>query len=210
MEQTDVHNALAMMLVLLVLVLHRSAGQTRDILRENIAMSYSLNYRATHDPLVALLNRREFKNRFDTVQDQMAKDEIQAIIFIDLNNFKMLNDTYGHQAGDEALVEVSNIIRNSIRRSDVAARFGGDEFVIFMRASGLSDIEAVGQKIIDSIDLYTMPKSNPDAKLGASLGIAYTSNSGVSFETLLKVADQACYKAKKAGLDVPYSKLLEV
>ena len=205
-EQTDVHNALALMLGLLVMVMLRAARQTRDTLRENIIMSYTLNYRATHDPLVALLNREEFQRQFEVTKGEMAEGDVQAIIFIDLNNFKTVNDTYGHQAGDEALVEVSNIIRSLIRKSDIAARFGGDEFIILMRARDLSDIEAVGQKIIDNIALYAEHKSTPNADLGASLGIGYTTDAETPFDILLRVADQACYKAKRDSLTVPFLK----
>ena len=202
-EQTEVHNALAFMLCLLVLVLYRAARQTRNTMHDNIIMSYSLNYRATHDPLVALLNREEFRKQFEQAQYDIAKDDKQAIIFIDLNNFKVVNDTYGHQAGDEALIEVSNIIRNSIRKSDIAARFGGDEFIILVRAEDLSDIVSVGQKIIDSIELYAAAKGSASIDLGASVGVGYSDNSNVMFDALLKASDQACYQAKRDRLRTP-------
>lgn len=191
------HNALAIMLLLLVIILLRAASQTRNVMRENIDMSYSLKYRATHDVLVPLLNRDEFKKRFEQLQAQPAGNQLTAMIFIDLDNFKALNDTFGHQAGDQALLEVSDVIRASIRQHDLAARFGGDEFIILIRANEIDNALVVGEKILMAISQFSENREHSLKKLGASLGIAYTDNANVGFEELLKHADQACYTAKR-------------
>lgn len=196
-EGTAVHNALAIMLLLLVIILLRAASQTRNVMRENIDMSYSLKYRATHDVLVPLLNRDEFKKRFEQLQAQPAGNQLTAMIFIDLDNFKALNDTFGHQAGDQALLEVSDVIRASIRQHDLAARFGGDEFIILIRANEIDNALVVGEKILMAISQFSENGEHSLKKLGASIGIAYTDNANVGFEELLKHADQACYTAKR-------------
>jgi len=203
-EGTEVHNALSIMLTLLVVVMNRAAQQTRDTMLDNINMSYSLNYRATHDALVALLNREEFRKRFEESSPLLASTQVQTIIFIDLDNFKTVNDTYGHQAGDQALIQVGNVIRNSIRKSDIAARFGGDEFIILLRPDRIEDAIAVGQKILDAIDQFQHHQDQSINALGASIGIGYSSGAEVTFDALLKAADLACYKAKRENATQPY------
>lgn len=199
LEYTEVHTTLSVMLCLLILIMLRSAKQTREILTDNFDMAYSLHYRATHDGLVGLLNRDEFQNIFakDALVNAASDSEsVTSIIFIDLDNFKTLNDTFGHQAGDEALIKVGEIIRSSIRKSDIAARFGGDEFMILIRSASVEQAEMIAQKILNKIKAFQHELDHSDAILGASMGIGFSNAADVEFETLLKAADQACYKAK--------------
>jgi diguanylate cyclase (GGDEF)-like protein len=93
----------------------RAAEHYRNVMIENIEMTHSLHYRATHDGLVGLLNRDEFKNIFNSTATNTHKITT-SIIFIDLDNFKTLNDTFGHQAGDDALIKISDIIRSAAIR----------------------------------------------------------------------------------------------
>lgn len=201
-QNTEVHSALAIMAVLLVIVLFRAAQQTRDTMLDNINMSYSLNYRATHDSLVPLLNREEFRNQYERISSQARKSDagqdITALLFVDLDNFKLVNDNFGHDAGDQALLQVSDIIRASIRKSDIASRFGGDEFMILIRTNELNDVMAVANKILTAIGQFEK-SDHTTAALGASIGIAYSTQAKTSFSDLFKLADQACYRAKRQG-----------
>lgn len=198
LEETEAHLITAAMLCLLMLIMLRAAMQYRNAMIENIEMTYSLHYRATHDGLVGLLNREEFKNIFDsTVILTKINNTTTSIIFIDLDNFKTLNDTFGHQAGDEALIKIGEIIRSSLRQSDTAARFGGDEFMILIQSETVDQAKVVAQKIIDKISTFQQ-KLKHDTKLGASIGIGY-SNKNRKFDNLLCAADQACYQAKSGG-----------
>jgi len=200
LEDTQVHSTLAAMLCLLILVMVRAGNQTQKIMIDNIYMSQSLRYRATHDGLVDLLNREEFQNEFSKlVANEPTDGSVVSLIFIDLDNFKMLNDTYGHQAGDDALIRIGDIIRNSIRKSDTAARFGGDEFMILIRSKSIEEPNAVAKKILHKIDLFQQSMKETSAGLGASIGIGYSKNTDISFNRLLRVADQACYRAKDSG-----------
>jgi diguanylate cyclase (GGDEF)-like protein len=200
MEQTEAHNALAFMLGLLAVIMLRAAKQTRDIMIENFDLSHSLKYRATHDGLVGLLNRDEFRNVFiDEVTTAPYSGETVSIIFIDLDNFKSLNDTCGHQAGDEALIEVGRIIRQSIRKSDIAARFGGDEFMILLRSDSVQDAIVVGEKILHTIQQFQQQLNQPGVNLGASVGIGFSARERIGFDELFETADRACYQAKNAG-----------
>jgi len=198
-EGTEVYQAVSIMLILLVVVMHRTARQTEVAMVSNIEMSFSLRYRATHDTLVSLLNRDEFQNLYDEKQSQQNDEHINTLMFIDLDNFKQLNDILGHHAGDDALRKVGDIIRASIRKTDIAARFGGDEFMICLHTDQIDDAVIIGDKILSAIrDFGTglIPGGSP---LGASVGIGYTTNPDLSYTDLLKVADQACYRAKREG-----------
>ena len=200
LEGTEVHMVVAAMLCLLMLIMLRAAEQSRQIMIDNIYMSQSLRYRATHDSLVDLLNREEFQKEFYRRTQQNAESpKLIAIIFIDLDNFKLLNDTLGHQAGDEALIRIGNIIRTSIRQTDVAARFGGDEFMILIESDSLEKTHSVAEKIKHQIDLFQQSFNDKNLSFGASMGIGYAEHRHGNFESLLKAADKACYKAKHSG-----------
>jgi diguanylate cyclase (GGDEF)-like protein len=200
LEGTEVHMVVAAMLCLLMLIMLRAAEQSRQIMIDNIFMSQSLRYRATHDSLVDLLNRDEFQKEFHRLMQQIdRKPKLIAMIFIDLDNFKLLNDTLGHQAGDEALIKIGNIIRKSIRQSDIAARFGGDEFMILIQADSLDQARAVAEKIRLKIEFFQQSFNDINLAFGASMGIGYAEHHQCRFDSLLKAADRACYKAKHSG-----------
>ena len=159
-----------------------------------------LHHMAHHDVLTGLLNRLSLKGRMDQALATARRDGSRvAVMFIDLDRFKVINDTLGHHIGDELLIEVAERLRQSVRDSDVVARLGGDEFVIML--SGIdhsSSVALVAEKLvfgvghpyqIDGHDLYTSP----------SIGIAIFPTDGNDGETLMKNADAAMYHAKTAG-----------
>ena len=205
-ESTDVHIAIAALLVLLSLVLFVSASKLRAVFSENIQMSQTLHYRATHDVMVNLLNRHEFENEFNNLMARTSAasgvnppTNILSFIFIDLDNFKSLNDTFGHQTGDQALIDIAGMIRNSIRKSDIAARFGGDEFMILLQSASVQDAQSVAENILTKINQFRVDLDQGDISLGASIGIGYTTMKQISFEKMLSAADKACYEAKSRG-----------
>ncbi|MDP2880858.1 MAG: EAL domain-containing protein [Azonexus sp.] len=159
-----------------------------------------LHHIAHHDVLTGLLNRLSLKGRMDQALATARRDGSRvAVMFIDLDRFKVINDTLGHHMGDELLIEVARRLRESVRDSDVVARLGGDEFVIML--SGVdhtSSIALIAEKLVLSVghsyqiggyDLYTSP----------SIGIAIFPTDGLDGETLMKNADAAMYHAKAAG-----------
>jgi diguanylate cyclase (GGDEF)-like protein len=198
-EGTEIYQATAIMLILLVVVMHRAARQTETAMVSNLEMTFSLRYRATHDTLVSLLNRDEFENVFKEKQTQHRNNTLNTLMFIDLDNFKKLNDTLGHHAGDDALKKVGEIIRTSIRKSDIAGRFGGDEFMVCLHTDDINDAIGIGDKILSAIREFSSQLESPECELSASIGIAYTSNTNISYNSLLKLADEACYQAKNDG-----------
>ena len=198
-EATEVHYGLTAMMVLLLIVMINAANQSRNILLDNFRMTESLQYRATHDGLVGLLNRHEFEKRFNTFMNSTNDEVITSMIFIDLDNFKVLNDSYGHQEGDKALIKIGEIIRHSIRKSDTAARFGGDEFMIFIQSDSAQEAKKVANKILDKINHFQNTMKETPSVLGASIGIAFTKGNKTTYEDMLRAADQACYEAKSNG-----------
>jgi diguanylate cyclase (GGDEF)-like protein len=159
-----------------------------------------LHHIAHHDVLTGLFNRFSLKGHLDQALAASRRDGSRvALLFIDLDRFKVINDTLGHHVGDELLIEVAHRLQETVRDSDVVARLGGDEFVIMLTGIDHSSaIALVAEKLvfnvgrsyqIGGLDLYTSP----------SIGIAIYPTDGVDGETLMKNADAAMYHAKMAG-----------
>ena len=189
--------ALCLMLLFFLLVMRKTGRQNHSIIHDNLVLTYKMQYRATHDTLVNLLNREEFENQFET---RLAKTRHGvAILFIDLDNFKQLNDQLGHRAGDDALVQVANIIRTSIRHDDIAARLGGDEFVVTLLLDDPQEAMQIAQTILMGVGAITFPGKHDFKGLGTSIGIGFHHNNQIPFSKLLHIADLACYESKAKG-----------
>jgi diguanylate cyclase (GGDEF)-like protein/PAS domain S-box-containing protein len=160
---------------------------------------------AYYDTLTQLPNRRLFMNRLDqAISASHRSSQHGALLFMDLDNFKILNDTKGHDVGDMLLVEVANRLRLCVRETDTVARLGGDEFVILLQDLSSSEILAgnqvrvVGQKIIEAINAPYILKQH-EHHTSPSIGACLFRERGVSADELLKRADTAMYQAKAAG-----------
>lgn len=159
-----------------------------------------LEWRATHDQLTRLPNRGLLLDRLERrLSDEPSTPgwPQTALLFVDLDHFKVVNDTLGHEAGDELLVVVADRLRRAIRRGDTVARFGGDEFVVM--AAGLESRDAaerLAERIAEALSNPVVLAAGPVA-ISASIGIAY--DDGLTPEALLRDADAALYRAKEAG-----------
>lgn len=159
-----------------------------------------LEKKANHDALTGLPNRELFFERTEVSISQASRHRRNlAIIFLDIDHFKNINDTFGHQAGDSVLIEFSNRIRSCLREEDIASRYSGDEFTIAL--SETDDIEAVksvAQRIVNSL---SKPGTYDGKEIEAtvSMGIALYPGDGVELAQLIKKADSAMYLAKKSG-----------
>jgi diguanylate cyclase (GGDEF)-like protein/PAS domain S-box-containing protein len=171
---------------------------------QNITESYllaeQLTYQACHDPLTELINRREFERRLVLLINRAKSESSEhALMYIDLDQFKVVNDTCGHVAGDELLKQLSHIMQDHIRQSDTLARLGGDEFGVLIESCSLEDSLRLANKIRESIEESRFVWEDKHFALGISIGvIPIDAQSGDSTE-LLKAADAACYAAKDAG-----------
>jgi diguanylate cyclase len=156
----------------------------------------ALEYEAAHDPLTRLPNRREFTNR---LARELAQGKSNVILFCDLNEFKAINDRFGHSAGDQILVEVAQRLRGCVRAHDVVSRFGGDEFLILLTDVRAADVDTVSQCLTAALD---NPVDLPGARvsIGASIGIAAAAEQADP-EELIRQADHAMYQAKRAEQD---------
>ncbi|HEY0181513.1 MAG TPA: EAL domain-containing protein [Rhodopila sp.] len=170
-----------------------------DVTEQRMAHA-QVEHLAHHDGLTGLANRVELRQRIsEIVGADRSEGTFDALIMIDLDGFKGVNDTLGHDAGDQVLIEVSRRIKSLVRATDVAARFGGDEFAIL--ATGLrqcEDVVPLVERILRRLGDPVQMKSQ-QVRVGASLGIAFHPQDGQDIDTLFKHADIALYSAKAAG-----------
>ena len=193
---------------IVVLVTLFAAGNARQILRERKARweaeqraITALEHRALHDPLTGLPNRDLFFDRLEQAMAMSKRDSAAfAVLMIDLDGFKSINDTFGHQVGDAVLREVAGRLRSAVRETDTVARLGGDEFAM-IPAGAPNREEAVGIAIKVQAGFREMPfiVGGQHSILGASIGIAVFPDDAQDAAALINCADIAMYAAKRQG-----------
>jgi diguanylate cyclase (GGDEF)-like protein len=185
------------LLLLLIAVLAGVVQATGRIFFADFAARRALYHQATHDSLVGLANRREFHRRVQTLEIMHAQP--YALLYIDLDHFKEINDSAGHAAGDELLRRVGNVLRETVRKEDTAARLGGDEFAILMENCGAPEAAQVAATILERINSFALSSGQKRKRVTASIGIACSADLCASPGRLLEAADRACYVAKRSG-----------
>lgn len=154
---------------------------------------------AYNDALTGLSNRLAAKKAYDRMLTSVnfSKERI-AFYFIDLDNFKVVNDLFDHEAGDQLLVTIATRLKRLTRQEDVACRLGGDEFVVFVRAKSSFDFDGLAKRVMSAVAQphYIL---GAEAEVTASVGIALVSEAGLSFDEVRKKSDMAMYKAKQSG-----------
>jgi diguanylate cyclase (GGDEF)-like protein/PAS domain S-box-containing protein len=170
----------------------------RDI-TEKRNLEDKLAYQATHDALTNLLNRREFEQRLHQVltRDRDPSDK-HVLCFLDLDQFKIINDTCGHIAGDELLRQVAALLKGLVRSRDTLARIGGDEFAVLMEHATLDSASKFAEKIRATIEAFVFYWRSQRYSIGVSIGVVPI-QAGRSITDTLNLADMACYTAKKEG-----------
>jgi len=158
------------------------------------------NHRAKHDALTGLLNRTGLTEAVDAgLLAASPQATPLALLFLDLDNFKDVNDTFGHAVGDRLLKAVADRLRRALSGADIAARIGGDEFVVLAASHGDETVMAMGQKLIAAIARTYQLGDGISATVGVSVGIAVAPAHGTNPESLLVAADAALYEAKSGG-----------
>jgi diguanylate cyclase (GGDEF)-like protein/PAS domain S-box-containing protein len=163
-------------------------------------LSQQLSYDASHDPLTGLVNRREFELRLQrALEMSQATGATHAVCFLDLDRFKLINDTAGHVAGDELLRQLGQMLQLKIRANDVVARLGGDEFGLLLHSCGPNDGIQVANTLLKEIDKYQFVWGANTFTVGVSIGLVAVNNSFKRIAQVMNAADTACYAAKDAG-----------
>jgi len=175
-----------------VLVLH-DTSELRGLARQ-------MTYQASHDALTGLVNRREFERRLQEALDSaQTGDAAHALCYLDLDRFKVVNDTCGHTAGDNMLREVASIIKEAVRDSDTVGRIGGDEFALLLVGCPLEKARQIADDVVRSVGDYRFVWKDKIFNIGVSIGLVEIGRGGGAIEDLMNSADSACYVAKKQG-----------
>jgi len=161
----------------------------------------ALAYQASHDALTGLINRREFENRLNEalLTARADEDTTHVLLYLDLDQFKLVNDTCGHQAGDRLLKQITGILQTRIRTSDAIARLGGDEFGILLQDCNAERAEKIADSLRQAIREYRFEWQDGAMNVGVSIGIVEINSSSESITSVMSAADVACYAAKDSG-----------
>ena len=167
---------------------------------EAYRLSEELSYQATHDSLTDLVNRREFERRLQRVLvTAQAEETTNALLYLDLDQFKVVNDTCGHAAGDELLRQLSVVLVGNVRKRDTLARLGGDEFGVLMEHCSLEEAGRVAEDLRQSVEDFRFAWDGHNFGIGVSIGMVNIDCNSASLAKMLADADSACFMAKEMG-----------
>ena len=170
-----------------------------DVTKER-RLKRALSYQASHDALTGLINRREFDARLEgAVSAAQRGDGEYVLLYVDLDQFKVVNDTCGHSAGDRLLRDITSLLQTRVRTSDTIARLGGDEFGLLLERCSLEQAERVADSIRQAIHGYRFLWGANSMSVGASIGVVRIARETSSAAAVLSAADIACYAAKDGG-----------
>ena len=163
-------------------------------------MAQQMAHQAAHDALTGLVNRREFEDRLKRVVNTARREKSEhALCYLDLDQFKVINDTCGHLAGDELLRQLGNLLQTKVRARDTLARLGGDEFGILMEHCHLKQAQRVTEALRKTIEDFRFLWENKSFSIGASIGLVSIPETSEDVNAVLRAADHACYAAKEKG-----------
>jgi diguanylate cyclase (GGDEF)-like protein/PAS domain S-box-containing protein len=164
------------------------------------ALSERLSYQARHDELTGLLNRHAFQQLLRAALGNVrTKNAQHALCYLDLDQFKVINDTCGHVAGDELLRQLGRWLREQVQGSDTLARLGGDEFAVLLEDCSIEEAERVADSVRKAIEKFRFRWADKTFSIGVSIGLVPVTRSMSSITALLSVADTVCYAAKEEG-----------
>ena len=178
-----------------------SLKQAYDLMQDKINdATVMLRYQAQHDDLTGLINRREFEARLDHNIKNVHETGAQHVLcYLDLDQFKLVNDTCGHVAGDELLRQISVLLANRMRDRDTLARVGGDEFALLLENCSLVDANQITNAILKLVGDYRFIYEDKIFNVGVSIGLVVINSSFETVSDVIHAADSACYSAKEAG-----------
>lgn len=181
-------------LKLLMNIIDEITRKYDELLKTYEYLTHKLEFKAYHDPLTGLFNRNSLKGllKMEIDHSKILENYKVGVLFIDLDNFKSVNDTLGHSEGDKVLKKVSEIIRESIRDKDIPVRYGGDEFVIILETKDKNISYTVGERIKRRIE-----ETFSQYGLSASYGVAIFPDDSEDIEELIDIADRRMYEMKR-------------
>lgn len=173
----------------------------KEDITEHKKFETQLLYMAVHDPLTNLFNRRRFREELEYWTAQSRRHNvIGALLFLDMDDFKHINDTLGHQVGDELLVRIADMLRERLRETDILARLGGDEFAVILPHTNTEQALLISRQLGELIRNYTfVAKNERHINVSVSIGVVLFPEHGIDADTLLACSDLALYKAKEEG-----------
>jgi diguanylate cyclase (GGDEF)-like protein/PAS domain S-box-containing protein len=170
-----------------------------DVTQER-RLTRALSYQASHDALTGLINRREFDTRLQrAVLSAQAQAATHALLYVDLDQFKVVNDTCGHQAGDRLLRDVTGLLQTRVRAADTLARLGGDEFGMLLESCTLEQATRIAESVRQSLHDYRFVWGASTLTVGASVGVVEIKSDTENVASVMSAADIACYAAKEGG-----------
>ena len=173
---------------------------------ESHELSTQLSYQASYDALTGLINRREFEKRLlRVIKTAKQQQTDNALCFIDLDRFKVVNDTCGHLAGDELLRQLGQLLQEPIRKRDTLARLGGDEFAVLLENCSLEQARRVANAILEVVRGFRFNWEGLIFDIGASIGLVAIHHEDDNITEIIRRADDACYQAKAGGRNRIYS-----
>jgi diguanylate cyclase (GGDEF)-like protein/PAS domain S-box-containing protein len=163
-------------------------------------LTQQMSYHATHDALTGLVNRREFERRLQDAMDSAhAEEAVHILFYMDLDRFKAVNDSCGHQAGDNMLREVASLIKDQVRDSDYVGRLGGDEFGTLLIGCPIDKARQIAADICNAVAEYRFVWQDKIFNIGISIGLVEISHASGNLQDVMSAADSACYVAKQRG-----------
>ena len=161
----------------------------------------ALHYQASHDALTGLINRREFESRLTAAVEgaRQGSGSVHALLYLDLDQFKLVNDTCGHPAGDQLLKQITGVLQSRLRSGDTLARLGGDEFGILLPGCGIDQAQRVAETLRQAIRDYRFMWRDGSMAVGVSIGIVEITRETPNAANVMSAADVACYAAKDQG-----------
>lgn len=167
---------------------------------ENARLYKRIQYLAIYDDLLNIFNKREIMRRgYDVYSGIEGTNQSIASVMMDIDDFKKVNDTYGHLVGDEVIKKVATTIKNSIKSDDSIGRYGGEEFLIFLSCKELEDYEIFIERLREQIEKMEISVGDKTIKVTVSVGVAITKGNKMPLKKLINYADNELYKAKRDG-----------